>query len=431
GIIGRDGGAAGASGAAGGAAADAGGTTDAGGAADAAWDVGFGARRSFVVTSNVQDADGGAEVAHTFTMTVDTDQHVAIIGVDGSAVVAPLQQTSAGALRVAQTLAFGVPVAAVCGGSVTYDELTFTIDGSNHLAGTGRGQLNIIDPSLSRSVDVTMFLVGVLDTEPPTFTLSAAGDLTDPWTPFWLVSSEPLPTRPTAVLLVSEGGDIMPLTIPTGMETYMTVLAKPTRLLNFGDSYVVNVATAGLTDLAGNGAPTADFDFTTRSPPPLAAADGFESITDVSFGGAEVLSGAGAPVIAGARSLYVPPADSLSSFVTQLALRVALAPGNAKIVFSYRTVNPVVGASVSYLVASVHGSIQTTELPSDSGSQTTPAMIDGTQVLLGPTLTATIFLPDDAHDEAVLARVASQPSSCGGPVPPPVPGIIIDDLRAE
>jgi hypothetical protein len=51
--------------------------------------------------------------------------------------------------------------------------------------------------------------------------------------------------------------------------------------------------------------------------------------------------------------------------------------------------------------------------------------------MLGPVATATIGLPADAQGEVVLARSAAQPTSCGGPAPQPVPGMIIDDLRAE
>jgi hypothetical protein len=52
-------------------------------------------------------------------------------------------------------------------------------------------------------------------------------------------------------------------------------------------------------------------------------------------------------------------------------------------------------------------------------------------VTLGPIQTAVIGIPGSPYMEVVFARVASQPTSCGGPAPRPVPGIIIDDLRAE
>jgi len=46
-------------------------------------------------------------------------------------------------------------------------------------------------------------------------------------------------------------------------------------------------------------------------------------------------------------------------------------------------------------------------------------------------ITAAIALPPDVHDDIVFVRIASQAGSCAGPPPPPVPGIILDDMRAE
>src|SRR6185503_14099172 len=60
---------------------DVGQATDAGGAIDAPWNVTFGGRRSFVVTAVAQtDAGAASSISHTFTMMLDTDQRVAIIG---------------------------------------------------------------------------------------------------------------------------------------------------------------------------------------------------------------------------------------------------------------------------------------------------------------------------------------------------------------
>ena len=125
--------------------------------------------------------------------------------------------------------------------------------------------------------------------------------------------------------------------------------------------------------------------------------------------------------------------DSLGtgSTVTQFALRVPIAPGDTVVRFAYRTVNPGDTSNVYYVVASVGGPIGTAVLPADVGNPTTPATIDQTPVTLGPIQTATIGLPASTYVEVVLARTASQPTSCGGPAPRPVPGLIIDDLRAE
>ena len=99
--------------------------------------------------------------------------------------------------------------------------------------------------------------------------------------------------------------------------------------------------------------------------------------------------------------------------------------------FAYRTVNPGDTSNVYYVVASVGGPIGTAVLPADVGSATTPATIDQTPVTLGPLQTATIGLPASTYVEVVLARTAAQPTACGGPAPRPVPGLILDDLRAE
>src|SRR4029077_16453930 len=76
----------------GGGASDVGGTADGGGAAidgggtiDASWDLPVSGGRSYVVTSQVS-ANGAPVTAHTFTLTLDLGQHVAIIGTSGGAV---------------------------------------------------------------------------------------------------------------------------------------------------------------------------------------------------------------------------------------------------------------------------------------------------------------------------------------------------------
>lgn len=406
--------------------------TDAGGAIDASWNVTFAGRRSFVVTSVAQtDGGAGGDISHTFTMTLDTDQRVAIIGKDGDTEVVPVQQQAGGVLHLAGTLRFGVFIPAACSGSLLYSSLSFAIDASGaSLSGGGYGTLTTSDPVIETSTDATMVLTGVRDTEPPILTLSAAGDIADPWTAFWVVSSEPLPGQQVRPVLRSATGDAMVLGAPTGMNTFVRVMAKPSRLLRYSDEYRVTLD--GVTDLDGNPPPpTTALTFKTRAPPPLVSEDGFESVTDTTLGGAQVLSGAGAPTIEGARSLYIPPAASIAGRVTQFALRLPILSGNTVLHFSYRSVNPGDAFGVYFVVASVGGTIGTVTLPADGAGATTPATIDGTQVLLGPILTATMGLPGDAHGEIVLARLAAQAYTCGGPAPPPVPGLIIDDLYAE
>src|SRR5262249_49525351 len=115
----------------------------------------------------------------------------------------------------------------------------------------------------------------------------------------------------------------------------------------------------------------------------------------------------------------------------QFALRVPIAVGDTVLRFSYRTVNPGDTSNVSYVVGTVGGPIATATLPPDLAGPTTQATIDQVPVTLGPIQTAAIGLPGITYMEVVFARLASQPTSCGGPAPQPVPGMIIDDLRAE
>ena len=137
-------------------------------------------------------------------------------------------------------------------------------------------------------------------------------------------------------------------------------------------------------------------------------------------------------MIAGARSLYIPPAISLgpSGRQTQFLVRLSVASGQHFVRFESRTVNPS-DAAVSWIVAGIGGEIETATPAFEAGDPTTPATMDGTQVSLGPTRTAEILLRPDARGEVVVARIAAQGGRCGGPPPAPVPGAIIDNLRVE
>ena len=326
---------------------------------------------------------------------------------------------------------FGVFIPSACSGSLLYSALGFAIDASGtSLSGSGYGTLTTSDPVIETSTDATMVLTGVRDTEPPILTLSAAGDIADPWTAFWVVSSEPLPGQQVRPVLRSATGDAMVLGAPTGMNTFVRVMAKPSRLLRYSDDYRVTLD--GVTDLDGNPPPpTTALTFKTRAPPPLVSEDGFESVTDTTLGGAQVLSAADAPTIEGARSLYIPPAASIAGRVTQFALRLPILSGNTVLHFSYRSVNPGDAFGVYFVVASVGGTIGTVTLPPDGAGATTPATIGGTQVLLGPTMTATIGLPGRRP-----RRDRPRPPRGPGlhlrrPRAAPRAGLIIDDLYAE
>ena len=427
-----DGGLAGDSGA-GGGFGDGGGAIDARGAMDSRWDVTFGSRRSFVVTSQVLFAvEPTGAASHAFTMTLDSDTHSAIVGTSGSASLVRVEQTSSGALRFLDPVSFGIDVPAPCGASVRYDDLSFTVDGSGYLVGNGGGMLTTYrGPGMTTTFGASMRVTGVPDTEPPTFALSAGGDLADPWAALYFVSSEPLPGQQMRPVLRSASGDALAFGAPTGMDAFVAVLAKPVTMLRFAEAYRVTVD--GITDLAGNFPAPADLSFTTRPAPPLVAPDGFESVTDPMLAGARVLSGAGAPVITGTRSLYVAPVASLGggAQVTQMALRLPVAPGATVLRLSYQVVNPGDPTVPTFLFGSVGGTIGSIGPTMQTGSPTTRATIDGTEVTVGQRVTTFAALSADTGTEVVLALIATQASSCGAPPPPPVPGLILDDVRTE
>jgi len=412
-----------------GGVADGGGVADAGGAWERPpWDVPFAGRRSFVVTSNVFADSGGPSVtSHVFTLTLDAGQKRGILGGPGGGVYRSFAE-EAGVLILGGTAQFGVPISAACGAHVEYDDLRLQIDASGGLTGSGLGNLSINDGTGFRGGPVTMVLTGVPDTEPPELHLSPGGDLADPWTPIWIVASEPLPLQQKWPMLRSATGDLVEFE-PTIQEDFVSVLNKPRRMLRFDDSYIV--AFSGITDLPGNELAPSSAVFTTRPLPPIVAGDGFESATDATVGGAPVLSGAAAPTIEGARSLYIAPA-AVGGPLTQFAVRLSFLPGQKVVRFDYRIVNPGDAGGTYWLVATSTGLIETATLNPDIGAAVTASTIDGTQVLLGPTRTAAIPIPADARGEVVVARVASQAgAACGGPPAPPVPGILVDGLRAE
>jgi hypothetical protein len=128
---------------------------------------------------------------------------------------------------------------------------------------------------------------------------------------------------------------------------------------------------------------------------------------------------------------YVPPESSPPSFaVTTFALRLPITAGATALRFSYRTLSrgTTPGSAATYLVGSVGSPLVTTMLPPNMGT-TTPVSIGGEEMTLGPLMTMRINLPDPGAPEVMLARTI-QPPACDPTLGPP-DGILIDDLRTE
>jgi hypothetical protein len=411
---------------------DGGRATDAALAADAAWDAPFVGRASFIISASVI-LEGGT-TSHSFTMALDGDRQLAIAGAFGAGAAVPVQQISSGRFRIASALSVLSPSHTLEGGcydTFVYEDITFSFDGMGRLVGTGTGRVALLGSDGGNAHPATMSLIGYADMNAPGLGFSVADTQIDSFTPFSVISEEPLPrdVRPA----LRGGGDAVVL-VPTAREgDFVIAFDKPPVLLRYAQQYSLDVG--GVVDFAGNVVAGSGPSFSTGPLPPLVAADGFESLSGPSLGGADVLSGTNAPTISGAHSLWVPPqAHSLEattlSPATQFALRLAIRAGDTVVRFAYRTVNPGSGPAATFAVASVGGTIATMLVPADD-AVTTTAVIGTSQVTLGPITTATIGLPADAASEIVLARIAPPLETCGGPRPPAVPGVIIDDLRTE
>lgn len=384
--------------------------------------------RAYTVTAVFQRDGGGGTfpTSHAFTLTLDGDRRTWIAGATAEGKSGTFEPTAAGALHLGP-MSFQI---GVCPGSTAlYNDLTIAIDASDRLTGTGQGRVSVASGDILYTADATMILTGTRDVQPPT--LGIAGDATDPFASFSLTASEPLPPSATAVLRAIDG-ETIPLSPGGAAGTYVTLFQKPPQILRYGTQY--QIVTDGLADFAGNAATgTGSLIFTTRPVPPLAAEDGFESVTGTAFGGVRVLSGAGAPTITGAKSLYIPASRGATPTQPVLTVRLALAAGDSVVRFAYRTVRlsptfPSPGAAWS--VGSVGGGAAISALPTDAGATTT-GTIDGGAVTLGPLMTATLPLSVGAANEVVLQRTVQVPNaSCTLPIPG-IDGIIIDDLRAE
>src|SRR5204862_5367185 len=143
--------------------------------------------------------------------------------------------------------------------------------------------------------------------------------------------------------------------------------------------------------------------------------------------------------ISGARSLYVPSSPEMSppgsGEITQLALRLALAPTDAVVRFSYRAVNPPpylwTSADPNYLLGTPDSEIRSARIGTYTASPSS-AIIPGVgQVSLGPVTKTEFPLPAGAIAAGEVTFARRLPACCGGLPAYPVAGLILDDLRAE
>jgi len=398
-------------------------------------------RRSYIVTAVVTSTKPTGTIAetpavngHELTMVVDWDSRIAILGsADGGGRVG--FETAPGGLIIRQS----VPFISGAGRrtTLTYSNIELAVGpGGEAVSGVGRGQATCSPVTTDVGVcsaDFTMSLTGVPDTVPPVLSSDVNGMRIDPFHSVTLTASEPLPADTRLVLVdLFDAPVVVAPTDPTSV--VFTFFPSAGKLWRFDDRYTLMAES--LVDFAGNRT-SAVFTFTTGSPPPLVAEDGFESSTETTVAGAQVVSGADARVLSGTRSLYIPslsaPSGSGWNEMTQLTLRVALHSGDTVLRFAYRAVNanPASPWQPYYLMASEGGRIVYQMLFTTNTPSTTVTIPGGGQVMLGPVMTAEFALPPDAAGEIVLTRNVR--ACCGGGSHADITaeGIIIDDLRVE
>jgi hypothetical protein len=402
---------------------------------------------AFTVTSTVSwtskvSSTGGGPVSlpatQTFTLVLDADARRAIMGAAGLASAAPYLSNDNRTFQFGGYLPVNLSPDGPCAPWAVYSSLTITLEDNGGLTGASTGQACVQAGDTANCAEAMMVVSGGPDVVAPVLTVGNAGGPIDPIIGPAVRASEPLPpnTRP---MMTSTGGDqvVFPTPPSSGLpllDAFIADLPPPPVLLRYGDTY--SVLPNGVVDFAGNAA-TTTAQFQTGAAPPLAAQDGFESVTDATFGGATVTSGAGNLVIAGSKSLYVPPQPypALTSHAarSQLALRLAVPPGATTIRFSYRSVDNVMSVLPGYLEfawASVGQPITSGiagALPAAPNPKTVE-LPDHTMGALGPVTQAEFPLAARTGAEVVLALIDQGVSGCGGGLEAHPAGIIIDDL---
>jgi hypothetical protein len=394
-------------------------------------------RRAFDVTASLGPADAGTvtnlPLSNTFTLVLDVAAGQAIVGGAGRAAVVSATSSDGRTFHIGK---FSVGFSAnSCSGVTSLDYATFdlTLNGAT-LQGTAVGAAQVSCGDCLFSVPFVADVAGVPDVTPPVLVAGADTVPSNPFLPFTLVASEPLPVTATARLTATDGShvDLLP-TILAGAPALVTGFSKPDVVLSYGQGFVVTFE--GLVDFAGHrGAADPPLRLVAFSPPPLVAGDGFESVTAAQVGGAAVI-GAGGPLppISGARSAYISAPGLLSPDGTlvgsALRVRLAVPAGATKLRFSTRSVSMFLGGGFAGVVnvGSVgHG--KATAAITMSGLGAPAVWPPNRTVLVTSVAPQELALPPDATDE-VLVDFDTSDSGCGLPLPPG--GLLIDDLRVE
>ncbi len=398
-----------------------------------------GGRHSFDVVA-VLRSDGSVNLPPTskFTLVLDVDARVAIVGGNGAGQVVPVTTADGRTFAINAPFTVGDSTPDPCGGdeSVHYEHVEVAIASDGSLTGqaTGIGFVSCGDCSFSVAFAAT--LTGAPDTTAPTLRLTGLAPAT-PFNSFGVAASEPLPATATVRLVADDGAaiDLLPQVVD-GNIPLVGVFLKPNVVLRAGQGYVLTLD--GLVDFAGladtSGPPLRFVSFPAA---PTAAEDGFESVTDSVFGGAMVMTAGALPAIAGTTSLYIGGAGALGLDAANgrtLMVRLARQPGDTKLRFSARAVATAAqtpfwgvmwvgseGASVPNVAATSLG---------DTAGATQMVDVGGRPAFLTPTTPIEVPLPADATD-VVLVSIRPTGNDTCRPIVVAGTGLLIDDLRLE
>lgn len=376
-----------------------------------------------------------------FTLVLDANGRRLIVGGNGTGSVMPVTTTDGKTFHTSGPFDTSTPPLGTCSSAnrITYQTLELTVTGTRFTGhATGAVQISCGDCFFMQAFVAT--LSGGADETPPT--LVAGAHEAEPFGDFALMTSEPLPLGATARVVGSEGFGVALAPIFNGAElpeTERLVLgfSKPPVVLGVGGGYVVELG--GLVDFAGlRAAAGSTIRIGSFAPPPLVAADGFESATGTTVGGAAVVKKGGAVTelapLAGAQSVYLGRPDA--PFATNLGagprllVRLAVPAGATKVVYKARLVSHSSGGGFggSLSVGSVGKSIASDNGLGPVTTEGVTTFADGSMLVLSDVQTRTVTLPRDVTDEVVF-EIAAYENGCG--LAPPSSGLLIDDLRVE
>lgn len=295
----------------------------------------------------------------------------------------------------------------------------------DRLTGTASGSMMIASGDVVWETSFTATLSGVRDHEPPSLELLASNDVL-PVDGVTLRANEPLPAG-TSIALVPSSGDAVTLVPLRAEDRDATYTTPGDALLAWGTEYAIAV-TPELIDLAGNVRASVPAVYTAADPG-IQPEDGFETALQarLSSGAALVDAADGAHVIAGSRSLIIPPTGG-----GRITMRLAVPPGATALHARYRLLAEQ--ANGGWFFGSI--AIRAAGAPATSASiagSSEGEPWEGSGIASAPYMSQEALLdaplPEGASGDVVL-DIQAGPFTCAGPLPV-LAGIMIDDVRVE